>query len=195
MNNRTLYAWIFVLLVPLVPVVLLYLFFQNQNYFELKDAATGIYALGPIAAYIGLVLIGWRIYSGLEKSGRFESPYLKELLGEWEMTSKSVHGTKGSGQFQIDEENGQLNVTGSMREEGQDFAQWKSEIASLKDRTLYIYYTMSQLKGASHIDLNGMCRLSIARRPIKEMEGQWYIVGEDYTAGEMKCNKKEKTNH
>jgi hypothetical protein len=141
MNNRTLFAWVFVLLIPLIPVVSLYLFFQNQNYFEIKDAERGIYALGPIAAYFGLVLTGWQIFRGLEKSGQSNNPYSKELLGEWEMESKSIHGTKGSGKFQIDEKNGELVVVGSMRELGEEFAQWNSEIASVKG-VLYIFTTI-----------------------------------------------------
>jgi hypothetical protein len=192
MRNRNIFAWVFVILIPLIPVILLYLFFQSQNYFELRDPRLGIYALGPIAAYVGLVIIGWQIFRGLEKSGRLESPYFQQLLGEWEMESKSIHETEGTGNFNIDEKDGKLVVTGIMRENGEEYAQWNSEIACLRNRFLYIYYDMEQLKGEGHIILKGMCRLSIQEIPVKEMEGQWYIVGENYTAGEMKCKKKEK---
>jgi hypothetical protein len=195
MINRTLFAWVFVIMIPLIPVILLYLFFQNQNYFELKDPTLGIYALGPIAAYIGLVIIGWRIFRELEKSGRLESPYFQQLLGEWEMESKSIHASAGKGNFNIDDKGGELVITGSIRENGEEYAQWNSEIAYLRDRYLYIYYNMEQLKEEGPTNLKGMCRLCILNIPVKEMEGQWTIVGESYTAGEMRCRKKEKNRN
>ena len=44
MGKVTLRAWILLILLPLIPVIVLYIFFAGQNYFELKDAAKGIVA-------------------------------------------------------------------------------------------------------------------------------------------------------
>jgi hypothetical protein len=48
-------TWGLILLLPLVPVVLLHMLFEKQNYFELHDTAKGLVAVGPIAAYVAIV--------------------------------------------------------------------------------------------------------------------------------------------
>ena len=55
-------TWCLIVLIPLIPVVLLYLLFERQNYFELHDAAKGVVAVGPIAAYVVIVSLAYRIY-------------------------------------------------------------------------------------------------------------------------------------
>lgn len=189
MTNRTTVAWLFVILIPLIPVFILYYFFQNQNYFELTESRFGIYALGPIAAYVGLVLVGWYAYMRLERTGRLISPYFRELLGEWEMESTSTHKTVGKGKFQIDDKDGKLGISGNWQEGGVDIAQWESEFTGLRDHTLYIYYEMRQTKEGDYKNLEGMCRLNFGSKPITEMKGIWSVIGEEFTHGRMTCKK------
>ncbi len=67
MVRLILKVWSVLLLLPLIPVFLLYAFFEGQNYFELQQTAKGIVATGPIAAYVFIVGLGWRIYLKLIK--------------------------------------------------------------------------------------------------------------------------------
>jgi hypothetical protein len=190
MSRRTIWAWILIILLPLVPVVLLYAFFSNQNYFELKDAARGIVATGPIAAYVAIVALGWKVMSEIEKESTLSIELMEELKGEWSMTSKSIHDTVGQGDWFIDFKRGRLVINGSLSENGENVGRWSSEMSQVKENMLYVFYTLTQVKGEEQVKMDGICTLTFGAPPVKTMQGIWIIVGKGQAAGELTLTKK-----
>ena len=185
MTKVTLRAWILLLLLPLIPVVVLYIVFAGQNYFELKDAARGIVAVGPIAAYVAIVMLGWRAMVGIQKEARSSNPLPDELSGERIFKSQSIHDTPRKGNCFIENDLGALVITGNLSENGENLGTWKSEMTLVKDHNLYIFYTMTQIKDAGSKKLDGICNLTFGAPPINQMQGTWIVVGVSEMAGEM----------
>ena len=190
MSKRTIWAWVLIILLPLVPVVLLYAFFSNQNYFELKEAAKGIVATGPIAAYVAIVALGWKVMADLDREGTPSVELMDELKGEWSMKSKSIHDTVGQGNWFIDVERGRLVINGDLSENGENVGQWSSEMAQVKENKLYVFYSLTQVKDEENVKLDGICTLSFGASPVKTMQGIWIIVGKGKAAGELTLTKK-----
>ena len=113
-SRKHIWAFIIVFLLPLVPVILLYFFFEDQNYFELKDKAKGLVALGPIGVYIFLLYPAWKIFVGTidkSKEGR-----IKDIIGKWRIISKSKKGTTYEGEVTISaSEDHVLDIAGVVR--------------------------------------------------------------------------------
>ena len=190
MGKVTLRAWILLILLPLIPVIVLYIFFAGQNYFELKDAAKGIVAVGPIAAYVAIVLLGWKAMIELSKEGRSSNPQLNELTGEWILNSKSIHDTLGGGDCFIENNQGALTITGNLSENGRNLGTWQSEMTLVKDHNLYIFYSMTQVKGTGSLKLDAMCTLIFGPAPVKQMTGTWIVIGMSDRAGQMTLTRK-----
>lgn len=185
MTRVTLRAWILLLLLPLIPVIVLYMVFAGQNYFELQDTARGIVAVGPIAAYVAIVILGWKAMVGIEKEGRSSSPLHDELIGQWNLKSKSIHDTPGEGNCFIENDHGMLVISGNLSENGENLGTWKSEMTLVKDHNLYIFYTMTQIKETGSEKLDGICTLTFGAPPVNQMQGTWIVVGVSEMAGEM----------
>jgi hypothetical protein len=177
MKRFTLGTWIALLILPLIPVVILYAVFAGQNYFELRYAAKGIVALGPIAAYVAIVWLGWRLLLSLEREGRYFSPLADAVAGEWEIASESTHHTLGTGNCTIVNDRGILTISGDLSEEGSNVASWRSEIAVVKGNMLYIYYSLTQIRSGGRELYNGMCTLQFGAAPVDEMKGIWIVAG------------------
>lgn len=190
MTRRTLWSWVLLIVLPLIPVILLYAFFSRQNYFELKDAAKGVVAVGPIAAYVVIVGLGLEAMLRLEREGRSTSPLLEEMVGEWTITSKSIHDTPGQGKCYIENDRGHLVINGELSENGRNLGTWTSEMTLLKEHNLYIFYTLTQLKEGGNKKFDGVCTLTFGSPPVNEMRGTWIIVGERDMAGEITLKKK-----
>ena len=190
MGKITLRAWFLLLLLPLIPVVVLYIIFAGQNYFELKDTTRGIVAIGPIAAYVAIVILGWKVMVGIEKESHPSSPLLDELIGEWTLKSKSIHETPGKGKCFIENDRGALVINGDLSENGENQGTWKSEMTLVKGHNLYIFYTMTQISDLGSKKLDGICTLTFGASPINLMQGTWIIVGVSNMAGEMTLTRK-----
>jgi hypothetical protein len=190
MMKRTLWAWVLLIVLPLIPVILLYAFFSRQNYFELKDAAKGIVAIGPIAAYVVIVGLGLEAMLRIEREGRNSNHLLENVTGEWTIESKSLHGTPGRGRCYMENDRGRLVVNGELSENGMNLGTWQSEITMLKEHNLYIFYTLTQVKDTGSDKFDGICTLSFGSPPTNEMRGTWIVVGEKDRAGEITFKRK-----
>jgi hypothetical protein len=88
-------------MIPLVPVVLLYIRFQDANFFGLQNWPRGVVASGPIAAYVFMLYYGFnRIFTGLVRlttSDLYKVP--EEYIGNWHcesLTRKSGKSSSGT---------------------------------------------------------------------------------------------------
>lgn len=175
---RTLLGiWATLLLVPIIPVVILYLIFDQANYFKLEDTAKGILATGPIAAYVALVWIGWVIYGRVSKLTVKSSSALKEVLGTWDFEAESSHGTKRSGQCTITNPRGILKISGSFFVGGNPVGQWRSQMAQLTESNLSVLYTLSEIREGKEVSSRGVCTLSFDPKSVSPMQGVWVVVG------------------
>lgn len=134
--RESLRAWILLLLLPLVPVALLYWFFGEQNYFELQDTARGIVALGPIAAYVALVGIGWRLFASVESTLDPRHSALPHLPGEWAIESISRHGTTYKGTARIRCSGARISLDGDFYKDGSRVGAWESRANTVHLETI-----------------------------------------------------------
>ena len=106
-----LLIWSSLLLLPLIPVVLLYYFFEGQSYFGLENTAKGIVAAGPIAAYAVIIQIGWRMYGRIfEQSSRQEANQFGEQIQQLENQLKNSRQEANQFGEQIQQLENQLQI-------------------------------------------------------------------------------------
>jgi hypothetical protein len=131
MRRRLVGVWAVLLMLPALPVCAFYLIFADQNYFQLQNGARGIVATGPIAAYFGLVWLGWRIYNGISSVIPPMTQLEEDLVGtSWYFEATSFHGTHRTGTFRIRQENGSHLIFSGSRETGSCWASGRRTVAS-----------------------------------------------------------------
>ncbi|HLP48830.1 MAG TPA: hypothetical protein VK469_23015 [Candidatus Kapabacteria bacterium] len=192
MTKRTIWSWVLVIVVPLIPVILLYAIFSRLNYFELKDTARGIVAIGPIAAYFVFLCFDLGAMMKLSKITDFSisEKIVNEIKGQWVTESKSIHGNHGSGECSIQSVNGQLVINGHMTENTEIYGSWESKITAMKENKLYIIYSLDQVREENN-RLDGVCILICDPSPINEMRGKWTVIGKERMTGEITFKKKK----
>jgi hypothetical protein len=189
MVRLILKVWSVLLLLPLIPVFLLYAFFEGQNYFELQQTAKGIVATGPIAAYVFIVGLGWRIYLKLIKETLSASPALEELPGHWKFRSISSHGTAREGNCYISNERGRLVLNGDFQEDGKQAGLWNSEVTQIKGNKLIVVYSLQELKEGKPVKFDGLSTVSFGAPPVSRMRGIWIVVGEADMSGSIEYTR------
>lgn len=193
MKLKLVGVWAVLLLLPVIPVVIFYAVFRDQNYFELKNAARGIVATGPIAAYVGLVLIGWSIYKRLSSLIFPIGPDEERFVGtSWDFSAISSHNTqrKGSFSFSIGGR-GELNAAGNFQdsETGQEVGQWESTMARCKERQLEVLYDLDDMGKGALEKSTGVLSLSVDPRNPKRMSGTWVVLGKGEAFGTITCTR------
>lgn len=184
--------WSLVLLLPLIPVVFLYLLFEKQNYFELQDTARGIVAVGPIAAYIVLVLIALKVYQKISPSFLALNPDLDKLRGEWTFESTSKENNVRVGDCFIHNEKGQLVINGTFKDGNETVGNWESELAGFKENNLLMVYMLRDNETGEN--LYGLAQITISNPEAASMSGVWSVVGRDGLRGKITYTRKPKSN-
>lgn len=186
-------VWAVLLLLPVVPVVIFYAVFRDQNYFELENAARGVVATGPIAAYVVLVVIGWNLYKRLSSLVFPIGPDEERLVGSsWDFSAVSSHETRRKGSFSFGVGGrGELNAAGSFQdaETGQDVGQWESTMARCKERQLEILYDLDDMGKGALEKSTGVLSLSLDPRDPRRMSGTWVVLGRDEAFGTITCTR------
>lgn len=193
MRRRSVGVWAVLLLLPMVPVVIFYVVFADQNYFELKEAARGVVTTGPIAAYFALVWLGWRIYRQVSSLIAPLDPLVKRLVGtSWRFEATSFHDTHRKGEFAIGEGNlGELCLSGRFqRPDGTDIGSWKSTMTRCENNELQVVYALKDLSGATEQDTTGMLTMQLddGKEPTR-MTGNWVVVGRGEAHGDLVCTR------
>lgn len=184
--------WSLVVLLPLVPVILLYLIFEKQNYFELTSTAKGIVAMGPIAAYVALVLIVWRIYNKMSPLFATEDKRLEELCGDWSFKSTSRDGNVRVGDCFIRCERGQLEINGSFKDNDKTVGTWECELAGVRGNNLLMVYALREISDGEDDNLHGLVQVPFGTAATTEMSGIWTVVGRDNLEGTITYTRKPK---
>jgi hypothetical protein len=182
-------TWGLILLLPLVPVVLLYMLFEKQNYFELHDTAKGLVAVGPIAAYVAIVGLATSIYSKISPSFAGLDPQLDELCGDWKFVSTSTDGLSRVGDCFINKKGQQLVVTGTFKEGDKTVGGWRGELTGLRDNNFLMVYSLQEF---GHDNLYGLVQVPFTAATAQEMSGTWSVVGRSGLEGTITYTRKPK---
>lgn len=185
--GRRYVAWGAIWLIPIVPVVVLYVLFEEYNVFEFQDAPGGVKAFGPIGAYLVLVWLALRNRGLLEvKLGDDEY----RLLGSWELTSHSLHGHEATGGCRITEDGGALCLTGTFSQSERVTSTWRSSMAQLDHSQLLVVYELHDRE--RNLSSEGLMKLMLDNtdRPAR-LEGDWAIVGRDGSMGTVVFTRSE----
>ena len=175
-NWKNIAAYVVVILLPLIPVILLYILFEELNYFELKDQAKGIVTLGPIAAYFALLMLTWKIFIKLFPGGKITNRNIGKLMGHWQIKSVSDGGTEYTGEVRISQIDFEIDLAGTLSY-GRDFtAQISTILSRFKNGKLHLVYNIRDVReGRDH---TGYSVLDIDFNRL-EMKGDWAVVNED----------------
>ena len=186
--SRMIGAWLAIVGVPLIPVVILYGLFGNQNYFGLDGWAKGLVATGPVAAYVFLVHQGWRIFRGLPGLlGLSASTRGAGLTGDWTFESATPdESTVRQGSCHVELRAGALRLDGDYRAPtGQLMGRWASTVTAVDATRLVFLYTLDEIlaEGAKHQE--GVCWVRFSGVHPERMEGQWRILGDSQSLGNI----------
>lgn len=171
--GRRYLAWTLIWLIPIIPVVVLYVLFDQYNVFEFQDAPGGVKAFGPIGAYLVFVLLALRNRRMLEvRLGDDE----RKFLGSWELTSRSRNGHEAVGQCRIAADGGALSLAGTFAESAKLTSTWRSTMAQLKDGQLLVVYELKDLD--RDLSSEGLMKL-LPDDPAgpARLEGDWAVIG------------------
>lgn len=193
MRWRLVAVWAILLLLPVIPVVIFYAVFSDRNYFELEDAARGLVATGPIAAYVALVVIGYKIYKSLSSLifpiGEDEEQFVET---SWDFEAESSHETKrkGSLAFSVGPR-GELNAAGSFKDAAndRDVGHWKSTMTRCQKRQLEIVYDLDDVGKGALEKSTGVLSLSLDPGNAHSMSGTWVVLGRGEAFGTITCTR------
>lgn len=181
--------WLFILLVPLIPVVLLYLLFDKQNYFQLQDVASGIFIVGPIGIYLVLVKFGSQIFLNLPEAPGISRKVLETLCGDWAFESISTNGHVRTGNCKIECVQDQLTLTGTFKDAGKTVGTWKSELAGVRENNFLLVYSLHQIGGGGGT-VYGLVQIPLIAVAHSRLEGTWNVVGEAGQEGSIIYTRK-----
>lgn len=183
--------WAALVLIPVLPVVVFYAVFADQNYFELKNAARGVVTTGPIAAYIAIVWLGLRIFKQVSSIVPSLGPLEAKLVGtSWTFKATSFHKTQRQGEFRISEDDGQLSMSGTFQtEDGHNVGAWESTMTDCEDSRLTVVYSLSDQRGPTVDTSTGMLQLFADGDDPRRLSGTWVVLGREEAHGEIVCTK------
>jgi hypothetical protein len=190
MRRRLVGVWAVLLMLPALPVCAFYLIFADQNYFQLQNGARGIVATGPIAAYFGLVWLGWRIYNGISSVIPPMTQLEEDLVGtSWYFEATSFHGTHRTGTFRIRRENGShLIFSGSFEDEtGNSLGSWESTMTQCNEGRLKVVYALEVVVGQKSQHSTGMLTLNPFTKDGRQFKGNWVVLGQREANGGLHC--------
>jgi len=188
-------ALLTIVVVPLIPVVVLYLLFDRLNFFFLQDPSRTMVIFGPIGAYLVIMHLAFRYYLILSaKSGPDGSRVPKELLGVW--TFKSTTNTSGkvaTGDLNTTIKDGQLHLSVVLKGESDEpFAVATSDFCLYHENRLQFIYQIrgfdSDLKEAFLAECT--CNAVRANDAPLTLRGPWQRIGDGHEAGKVTMIKR-----
>jgi len=184
--KRIILPYTIVGLLPLIPVIVLYYIFKDQNYFGLEQKEKGLLMLGPIAAYVVLLPILSKLFFRIVKSSYGLQDGTEKLLGDWKLSSKSSNETVYNGKISCKLSNGELVISGTMSFEGDYISQISTIVSKLLDNKLYLIYQMTDKRDDVKSKI-GYSKLNIGAN-FNQMQGDWTVINED-SSGTVEYNK------
>jgi len=113
---RMILIYFFLVAIPLIPILVLYLLFGKMNYFGLEGWVKGLVASGPIAAYLFMLHVGYRMFTNLmNQVYPFEIAEIEKFVGIWQFKSTTLQsGKNASGRMVASLSHGQLAFSGTL---------------------------------------------------------------------------------
>ncbi|MEI8281915.1 MAG: hypothetical protein WCG75_05890 [Armatimonadota bacterium] len=179
MNNSN--RWLAVFLVPLIPVVILYVFFAGQNFFALEGFVKGVVATGPIAAYFALVYVALRVWEKTGGSSGIPKELTSQYIGQWRFESESSHQTQLRGTCIISESNGRVAMNGRIEKDGHVMGTWNSAAVVLDDTGMYIVYNFNET--TPEVKYTRGVVEAVYNPATKQLDGSWVTMGENSKSG------------
>ncbi len=186
--------WVLAALVgiSLCPAVLLYLLFGNMNSAGMEWAGSyGARFGGPVAAFIGVLLILWKMY----QANPLE-PRLRRLEGNWEIESTSSgDGRKALSTTRVELQDGELRVTGgtffdvdAQGQRGKPIGQWTVEMAVSDGRRIKYFYSLEDRLSA--MIWRGLVEMALENDAGQVFSGNWQVLGgQRFHCGEISMRK------
>jgi hypothetical protein len=172
-------------LLPLIPVVILYWLFREQNFFDLKGGAR--FALstgGPIGAYIVLLWLALN-----EGRKLFSSPLNDAVVGEWTFISRSSSGKTAKGVASITPEGGDLVVRGNFREGGHTQGTWRSDAALVNSGSMVYMVNLPTAEG-TFLNFVTLHLSRDNRGRVISMGGSWHALRDVLKRGEIEFRRR-----
>jgi len=184
---RNLWAFLLAFLVPLIPAVVLFWLFRDLNFAEMSQAGEVSLKLGgPAALYVVVVLIALRLAGTLLAPGDPLHGLKAELVGRWDMTSKSGYSgsiATSTCAFTLDESELRLSG-GQFVTEGNEVGTWKPEKVFLGQDGLAYLYELTVV-GENTAEWRGLVDLNFDREngKVAALRGTWSVVGPKFHNG------------
>ncbi|MDX2146819.1 MAG: hypothetical protein SFZ23_04795 [Planctomycetota bacterium] len=177
---KGLAAYVLILVTALIPVIVLYVLFEQLNLFTVDDKfIPGIAAAGPIAAYLVLIIVGFKLYERVHRmhnAGK-DAEALARLLGEWTFKSDSQRSGKaftGSCSFKISD--GSVHATGQVSLEGKPVGTWSSLAITCSRDVYYIMYEMTAFDQGKETRTQGVNKVVPSGN---SFQGSWTVLGQE----------------
>ena len=155
--HRILWVYLMLVIIPMVPVMVLYLTFGSTNYFGLDGWIKGVLASGPIGAYFFMLHIGFRYFRDLMLDVYPERiAEAERYVGEWDFESETLPSKKSArGLLVAGLQGGQLAISGKLiGQEGSPFGEVTSQFCHIDP----IGAHFSMLYKSVTVDSNGVQR-------------------------------------
>jgi hypothetical protein len=189
---RVLFTYVVQILLPLLPVTILYRLFGSLSYFGLEGWMRGVIASGPIAAYFYMIHVSFRYFRDLVRtlSPTQSLADAERLVGRWSFESTTnPSGKTANGEAIANIHNGQLVLTGKLiGNGGTHFGELISElclvdISRAQFKMLYKATTLDADRKPRFSEC--FCSMMIADngKSISKLEGYWLqlsIDGQSY---------------
>ena len=191
---RIILIYFSLVMIPIIPILVLYWLFGEMNYFGLEGWIKGLVSSGPIAAYLFMLHVGYRMFAGLmERVYPFEIAEIEKLVGIWQFRSTTIQsGKKASGRLVASLSRGKLAFTGRLQGEAEkEFGEAISEFCHVDPerklfRMLYRAQTLNNKGELTPQDC--LCHLFIVdydqAAPTK-MTGHWLQITDGYFNGSI----------
>jgi hypothetical protein len=193
---KSLFVYVVLVLVPLVPVLVIYDLYGEQNYFGLDQWVKGMVATGPIAAYVFLLWLNWKIITAIARdfgqplSDGLEVP--DGLLGDWRYISSTSNDTERKGRCTISVVGSRLILHGSYRNEQDEYyGDWESSLAGVEAGYLYFVYDIDKVLARGVGPRKGICTVSLDNLQHGKLDGIWGAIDQQEIKGKITLSKEK----
>jgi hypothetical protein len=114
--KKAIIGYASLVLIPMIPVFLLYWAFKDQNLLKLNGWSSYLFASGPIAAYVLIAYFGTKMFPDISNVvNKLSEEDLHYLTGCWSLQSTTLQSEKEStGKLKIIYHKGKLSFTGCL---------------------------------------------------------------------------------
>ena len=173
-----MWKYIVVLLFPLIPTIILFIFFQNIAEINYVEHSLAVKVTGAAAFYVIVLLVS------IKNMHRFVDPLhriRKDVVGKWRYETIGYDKNRGGGSAKITMDDNSLGISGTLTLAGHDtqserkFAWDATEIYLSNDKITWFFNFPGMQR-------EGVARLNFHRDEkgiIQKMLGEWGVAGQE----------------